>query len=440
MKKRTLAMLLTAFMFVCLLSTAAFAADTPTVTATADMVYSGQTQKLVSADVPSGYTMYYVMKTEDKGPTSTKAAGWGTKVPEARDAGTYYVWYYAKGSNGNADTEINSLQVTISPKTLEVGEIKALVSNPPVYNGTEQKPSPSVSVSVTVNGKPKSLSISKTKDYTLAYANNVNAGENTASVTVEAKKGGNYVFEDVTAKFSITKATAKVSRNSIALTEASRVYDPDDGTAEVKIVTDEGFATAVGGGVKNGEKLIIKSVSGSVSDNSAGNQTVAIKAGEIEYAGGADPANYKEVLFEDRLTLTITKATLTPDDFDAPTARELVEDGTPQQLVEPGSTPDYAVMYYRLAGDETWSDSVNGITGTDAGTTYTVEYYIDGGTNYEDLGSTEDPYGSVEVTIAPSTTGSVISNGSIVIIVAIAVIAAGAVIAIAVSKKKRSAN
>ena len=436
MKKRILAVLLTIMMFACLLSTAAFAAEgDPTVTAV-DLVYDGEFHELVSADVPEGYTMYYAMNTEDQGPLSTDDAGWAEDVPTARDAGTYYVWYYAESADGSNDTEIENITVTIAPMRLQEGELTVAVSNPPVYNGKPQEPSPSVSV--VVSGE--SYNISPEADYLTDYADNVNAGEDTASVTVTAVEGGNYIFDDVTVQFSIKKATVTVKSGSVELAEASRAYDPEDYTAGVKLAADEEYVVVNGVKIdeENYETLIIRSVSGSVKYNSAGTQTVMLKAEEVEYGDGVNPDNYNEILFADKLKLTIDKAEITS--YEAPVARELVENNAPQQLVDAGSAPKGATMYYRLKDDSTWKNSVNNIKGKDAETTYTVEYYIAGGQNYQDLGSKEEPLGSVDVTIASADTASAISGGSVAIVVAIAVIAVGAVIGIAVSRKKRSAN
>ena len=434
MRKRFFAILLALLMFVCLLSTTAFAAE-PTVTAIEDLVYNGQAQELVSADVPEGYTMYYAKSTKETDrPTSTKASLWKPDVPTAVDAGTYYVWYYAK--DGDKATEISEgIKVTIDPLELPDGALEVARINTPTYTGTELKPTPSFS---TMQLDGKTTLYVRAKDYSTKYANNVNAGENTASVTIEAKAGGNYIFKAVTVPFSISKATVYVSQdglNHIELAEDTRVYDPDDYTAKVEITTSDGCLTFAG---KASDTLVVKSVSGSLTNNEVGTQRVALNADNVKCQNNPDSDNYN-VRINKTLSIEIIKADITDNDYTAPTAKENLTPGVSQLLVEAGSAPNGATMWYHLVdGEYGWSTDIGGITGKTPGK-YAVEYYIEGGRNYNDLGSEEEPLGPVEVTIEGGL-GSMLSGGSIAIIVAVAVIAAGAVTAIVITKKKRSAN
>lgn len=88
------------------------------------------------------------------------------------------------------------------------------------YDGTEKKPG------VTVKAGSKLLSADK--DYTFAYANNINAG--TASVIITGK--GSY--SGSTAK-SFTINPADLSKASITLSASSFIYDGTEKKPEVTI-------------------------------------------------------------------------------------------------------------------------------------------------------------------------------------------------------------
>lgn len=431
MKKKLLTIFFTVLMLACLLSTTALAeVCTPaTVTGRDGLVYNGKSQTLVNVDTSAkNCIMYYYVSETDEEPSPDDINGWSTTATAvaATNAGTYYVWYYGKGTGNYENTPLSdAICVTISPLTLEK-DPKVAVKSSLIYNGTKQTPK----IGVTAPGISVEMKIED--DYTLTCENNINAGTNTASVTIKANEGGNYIFKDVTVPFSIGKAAApKVDAKSVALVKPSREYEPGNKTVEVEFTNPEGYAIAKG---VNGEEMVIHSVVGSLTSDGAGsNKTVTLKAGkdDAEYKNGFNPDNYKEgATFADALKFTIDKAEF---EYQAPTAREVFANGSPQQLVEAGSTPQGTTMYYRLSGTNEWKNSANGVTATNEGT-YAVEYYIDGKQNYKSYGSAADPY-TVEVTIL-SGTGSTISGGSIAIISVVAVVAIGALIVI--SKKKRA--
>ena len=86
-------------------------------TATSGTIYAGSTTAVVTAGAASGGTMMYKVTDANTKPTSTE--GFIATVPtaEGRAAGTFYVWYYVKGDETHADSEIEgSVTVTISNK------------------------------------------------------------------------------------------------------------------------------------------------------------------------------------------------------------------------------------------------------------------------------------------------------------------------------------
>lgn len=99
-------------------------------TATAGDILAGSTTALVTVVTPDGGTMMYEVTATNTKPTSTD--GFSATVPTATTlaAGTYYVWYYAKGDATHSDSEISAtpIEVTVSPGlstplTLEVTSV-----------------------------------------------------------------------------------------------------------------------------------------------------------------------------------------------------------------------------------------------------------------------------------------------------------------------------
>lgn len=85
-------------------------------TATTGAIFTSSTTALVTAGVADGGTMMYKVTTTNTQPTSTD--GFSETVPTAEtltDAGTYYVWYYAKASDAShTDSEISATPITVT--------------------------------------------------------------------------------------------------------------------------------------------------------------------------------------------------------------------------------------------------------------------------------------------------------------------------------------
>jgi len=85
--------------------------------ATAGDIIAGSATALVTAGVADGGTMMYEVTATNTKPTTTD--GFSATIPTAATlaAGTYYVWYYAKGNTGYNDSEIAAaaVEVTVSP-------------------------------------------------------------------------------------------------------------------------------------------------------------------------------------------------------------------------------------------------------------------------------------------------------------------------------------
>ena len=96
-----------------------------------------------------------------------------------KDAGTYKVTYKVADSNENYTGEV-TYTFTISPKNVTAGMIGTIAAQE--YTGSAITPEPVV--------KDGGVALSLGTDFDLKYDNNINAGENTATVTINGK--GNY--------------------------------------------------------------------------------------------------------------------------------------------------------------------------------------------------------------------------------------------------------
>lgn len=91
-----------------------------TPTATTGDILAGSTTALVNAGTADGGTMMYKAIDTNTQPTSTD--GFSATIPTAEGctAGTWYVWYYAKGNDTHSDSEISAsaVEVTVKEVTL----------------------------------------------------------------------------------------------------------------------------------------------------------------------------------------------------------------------------------------------------------------------------------------------------------------------------------
>jgi len=85
---------------------------------------------LSSGGTATNGTMYYYSSTTDSEPSTSSDSGWSTEIPQATNAGTYYIWYYAKADDtANYDDSAvgGSLSVTVV-EDVPVGAIRGKFS------------------------------------------------------------------------------------------------------------------------------------------------------------------------------------------------------------------------------------------------------------------------------------------------------------------------
>jgi hypothetical protein len=153
------------------------------------LVYSSEAQQLVTAGEAEGGTMAY----------SLDGTAYQEAIPTGIDAGSYTVYYKVVGDSNHADSESASVSVTIAPKEVLQPTILLSTTNY-TYDGTAKEPD------VTVMDGEAVIAVS---EYTVGYANNINAGE--ATVTITDKEGGNYMVNG-SASFTIGKVPSVITQ------------------------------------------------------------------------------------------------------------------------------------------------------------------------------------------------------------------------------------
>lgn len=145
----------------------------------------------------------------------------GTAYKQGDPVGKYVFTCVLKSEtikNYKLDTVTGEL--VVNKKELTDGDVTVTVlGETPVYDGSEKKPAVEVKYGETTLAAA---------DYTVSYSNNVNAGVNTASVTVTSNDNSSYKF---TATKNFTIAQAPISGAMIAdivdVTYNTRTHTPD---------------------------------------------------------------------------------------------------------------------------------------------------------------------------------------------------------------------
>ena len=390
------------------------------------LVYNGKAQLLITAGSAEGGTMKYSL---DKNTFSTE-------IPTGTDAKQYTVYYMVDGDENHSDSDSGSVDVTISPKTLNEPQIILEPANF-IYDGVEKKP--------TVTVMDGETTVPST-EYTVSYSNNLEAG--TATVTVTDNKGGNYTVSG-TAQFSIITAVAGVTLptaisglvyngsaqelivagstvggtmeysldNKNYSTKVPTGKDAKQYTVYFKVVGDDNHASMdpVSLTVTISSKSLTSPVielnpSQFLYDGQAKEPVVTVKDGEVVVPASEYTVSYSNNVNVGTATVTIKdktggnyviSATATFRIYDpnsgfvAPVALSgLVYNGNAQELVMAGTGVD-GVMKYSL-NNKNYSTDIP--KATDAGN-YRVYYKV---VNEEN--NIERNAGSVSVTISPKTT------------------------------------
>ena len=395
-----------------------------------DLKYDGKSHVLLvdAGEAEEGSTMLYAVGTN-----MPNLNAFSRNLPSKINAGTYTVWYYAKGDGDKADSDMGHLEVTIAKKTLGVEWVKTTLT----YNGHSQQPT------ATLTGRVNNDAV-----YLEIENERINAGTyRTGALSLSGRRAGNYVLADDVheTEFTIQPATLTVTAKPKTITYGDApandgvIYEgfkwiDDERCLEGKLdytytykryddvdiyeITPKGLTSNnydisfVGGplyvdpktisinwgettrtydgtpwgptptaeGMENGDALTL-TVTGEGTD--VGSYTATVTGIQGEKA-----ENYK-LPDHPTTSFTIEKANA---QFTAPTAREgLIYNGENQDLINSGSS-EHGTFQYWLEGEQP-GESIP--QAKDAGT-YTVHYQLKGDQNHKD-----GTAGKIDVKIAP---------------------------------------
>lgn len=187
------------------------------------LIYDGAPKELIKAGTlkdPTPGTLEY----STDGETFTK------EIPTETNAGTYQVYYRVKGDENHNTSEKSEkpLVVTIAQREKDIRFTlpdKSIFDY--TYTGNAIEPPVTVEWKDS-EGKYKSIS---NNEYEVNYSGNTDAGENTATVTVTDKEGGNFIVNG-SKTFTITKANIALT-DELFETPPSAIIDLTfNGTAE----------------------------------------------------------------------------------------------------------------------------------------------------------------------------------------------------------------
>ncbi|MBP1562529.1 MAG: hypothetical protein J6C38_02300 [Oscillospiraceae bacterium] len=195
------------------------------------------------------------------------------------DVGTNYSVDVTISLTGNANYKLGNTTVSVP------AEITAKAITPTVEgSGTHTYTGSAITPNVTV--KDGETVLVEDKDYTITVTNNINAG--VATVTITAKSGGNYTFDEQTRYFKIFKATPNVT----ALTaKTGLVYNgtakelisagsTNFGTLVYSLNENGEYSTAIPKGTNAGTYTVYYKVQGNDNVNDSVAQTVSASIGK----------------------------------------------------------------------------------------------------------------------------------------------------------------
>lgn len=204
-------------------------------------------QTITAADVQATYgdvDKKINASSDDTNATLTYQVIEGTDVVAVDTDGTLSILKAGKAkvritasATNTSGASTKDITVTIAKKQISDLTIILDKNRYPYDNGNEIRPV----VTVTYNGGTDTL---PDTEYVVSYHNNINVGEDTASVTVTEKTDGNYTFTSTSEKFSIEKINHDaISVSSVAKAGATGTIDlsqylPDGANIALGVVTD----------------------------------------------------------------------------------------------------------------------------------------------------------------------------------------------------------
>lgn len=290
----------------------------------------------------------------------------GTRV--ATDVGTYTVTINGMGEyRGTLD-----ITWTINPKNIEASNIELKLEKTEFdYNESTQTPTLIKKHNITTQ---ESCELVSGKDY-IAYGTFSATESGEYTITLIGK--GNYTgTKTLTWKINqVAYDTSRITKPTLTATYGQTLAD---------IELPEEWIWKVNSGTWDAKYGIF--TPHELNEISVGN--VGTRYFDATYI--PNNQNYLPVVVS--LTITVDKADLTATNVTAPTAKSgLIYNGQEQALIQTAATvPDGCTAYYRVGTTGAWVTDIAEIKGTDA-KNYTVQWYVSGGSNYNDYGSADNP-------------------------------------------------
>ena len=315
----------------------------------ADLTYNGNDQDLLIAasnPLPTTHTMMYAVGEDgENAPSEDKFAG---TIPTGKNAGKYYVWYYAKGDDNHKSTEPVCIEVTIAKKVATLSWTDTTFT----YDGEEHKPTATVtnletgdSCNVTVTGEQTDTNIkTKTDNYT---------------ATASALNNDNYQLpENKTAEFTITPKEITVSN----ITAQDKTYD---GNTDATLV----YTDAVLDGMVENDDLSVNAT-GTFADKNVGtDKTVTISG--LTLTGDAKD-NYVLATSDQQEE---TKASITKREITVSGIKSEGKTYDGNNIATDSLYYEDAILAGKVDGDGEYCDDELGITAT--GTFPNEDYGVD---------------------------------------------------------------
>ncbi len=409
-------------------------------TAKTDLIYDGTRQVLVDAgQAGEGGTMYYGVSTD-----GSKPYAYLPDLPQKTNAGTYTVWYYAKGVGDKADSDMQNLNVTIAPKPLTVtgttvkektydGTVEAEIDKPGQLDGVCRKDANQVTLvqgeghfenknagKQTVIFSGFTLTGDRAKNYTLTQPSSI-----TASIAKKELQGV-LTVKDITYGESIKSSVTWSSGWEPVGTEEVAVkleYEGTDGTVydrtetaptnagtytAMPFITDSNYSLQMDSvkftiAPKSVTNPIIQVVPGSTYDGTAQEPEVTV----TDEDGRVIPASEYTVSYSNNTKAGVDTAIVTVSDKDG---GNYIVSGTEKFSIAKAEAPRlYDVTHeqkYTVTAEQTVSLADIGMPANAGTLTYTKKPVIT--TSPMTVDWSVDPHGKVTFTITGGQPGNIV--------------------------------
>ena len=391
--------------------------------------YSGKSENLISSITNTGAAniYYYTTTAANSAPTekyqadnTTVASIWSESVPQDKDAGKYYIYYWAKGDSNHYDSEIlSSVSIpvdigedpitrsyaTINPKEIKVTPTVA----DKVYDGTNTATATIDSITgvdgETISFAPASpatafdatfdsVNADERVHVTFNTTKTVTTGEGESATTKEESlidvtvTGGQGKASNYTINYQTNKLYAKISQKEIEVKIPSYVANDKtyDGTNTATFASFDVSVDDVKNAMGASEQLTISGLEGTFAskdvkfgDKTGADGTKEIVDQEVTVTNKNNPtvvgigtalaSNYKVTLVDgDKIMAKITKA-------------DAVIRASQLSITVGGSDPALTATVTGLQNGETFTNSVDykltrTPTGSSVASSDTNKYYV----------------------------------------------------------------